>query len=146
LENTIYFDKDTRSNKTEYDKFIMKANTLKKETKDEINLYKTGSDNVTALHLFINYTKHTDNPPVIQQVESAFINMASQGALVFTTKGYNGQAYKAYIKSMYPSIMKSKMLFPVKEGELKYIIQNFTVFLITEFIDVKYQAIQNFQI
>lgn len=115
--------KAPEATKAEYDKFIIKADILKKETNNEINLYKTGSDNVSALHLFNNYTKHIDHPPVIQQVESTFINMASQGALIFTTKGYNGQAYKADIKSMYPSIMKSKILFPVKEGELKYITE-----------------------
>ena len=122
--NTPYIlIKVPEATKEEYDNFIIKADTLKKETNNEINLYKTGSHNVTALHLFNNYTKHIDNPPVIDQVESTFINMASQGALIFNTKGYNGQAYKADVKSMYPSIMKSKILFPVKEGELKYITE-----------------------
>jgi hypothetical protein len=91
-------------------------------------LYKTGSDNVTALNLFNQYSKHIDLPPPIQQVESTFINNASQGALIFNTKGYNGQAYKADVKSMYPSIMKSKMLFPVREGKLKYITEFDTYF------------------
>jgi len=106
-----------------YDNFVLRADTLKLFSNGEINLYKTGSNNITALNLFNTYTKHIKQPPQIDQVESEFINKASQGALIFNTKGYNGQAYKADVKSMYPSIMKSKITFPIAEGELKYITE-----------------------
>jgi hypothetical protein len=106
-----------------YNNFVKRADILKQETNGEINLYKTGSNNVTALDLFNRYTKHIKIPPSIDQVESTFINNASQGALIFNTKGYDGPAYKSDVRSMYPSIMKSKMLFPVAEGELKYLTE-----------------------
>lgn len=114
-----------------YNNFVNRADILKHETNGEINLYKTGSNNVTALDLFNRYTKHIKIPPSIDQVESTFINNASQGALIFNTKNYDGPAYKADIKSMYPSIMKSKMLFPVSQGELKYL----TEFISKEFFN-----------
>ena len=110
-----------KADKIEYDKFIDKANKLKLETNDKINLYKSGSDKYTALNIFNKMTQHIQQPDYIDQVESTFISKASCGALIFNTKNYEGPAYKADIKSMYPSIMKSRILFPIKAGELKYI-------------------------
>lgn len=106
-----------------YNDFIDMANNLKKQTNGRINLYKSGNFTNTALNLFNDMTKHISHPPDIDQVESEFINEASQGAIIFNTKGYNGIAYKADVKSMYPSILSSNMLFPIKEGELKYITE-----------------------
>jgi len=110
-----------KANEEEYKKFIEKADRLKAETNGEINFYKTGSDKITALNLFNNYTQHIKIPQKIEQVEGTFILKASQGALIFNTKGYEGLAYKADVKSMYPSILKSRILFPIKAGELRYI-------------------------
>jgi len=105
----------------EYNQFIQDANILKKESNGLINLYKTGNNKNTALELFDKFTKHIQSDHM-RQVESDFISKASQGALLFHEK-YQGPAYKYDIKSMYPSIMKSVQLFPVKEGELKYITE-----------------------
>jgi hypothetical protein len=104
-----------------YESFIMIANTLKEKTNGKINLYRTGSYQITAKYLFSEMTKHIINPDNIDQVEAEFIDKASQGAIYFTTKEYEGQGYKADIKSMYPSLLKSTMLFPLKKGELKYL-------------------------
>ncbi len=106
-----------------YTDFIDMADNLKKETNERINLYKSGNFTNTALNLFNDMTKHINHPPNINQVESEFINESSQGAIIFNTKGYSGTAYKADVKSMYPSILSSNMLFPVKDGELKYITE-----------------------
>ena len=105
----------------EYNQFIHDANILKKESNGIVNLYKTGNNKLTALELFDKYTKHIQSDH-LRQVESEFISKASQGPLLFHEK-YNGPAYKFDIKSLYPSIMKSVQLFPVKEGELKYITE-----------------------
>ena len=112
-----------KSLKENYDIYIQIADTLKLKTNCKINLYRSGEYHITALHLFSEMTKHIINPDIITQVESEFINKASQGAIYFTTKGYEGEAWKADIKSMYPSLLNSSMLFPVKAGELKYITE-----------------------
>ena len=106
----------------EYEDFIIKAQQLKEASEGKINLYKTGSDKITALNLFERYTKHISHPPIIEQVEADIINDASHGAIIFFDK-YEGPAHKADIKSMYPSILKSGLCFPIGEGELKYIFE-----------------------
>jgi hypothetical protein len=104
-----------------YFKFLEMANNLKAKSNGKINLYQTGDFINTSLYLFNNFTKHIPTPPPILQREAELINLASQGAIIFTSKGFKGKVYKADINSMYPSIMNSQMLFPVKDGELKYI-------------------------
>ena len=107
----------------EYKEFIHDAEILKKETKGYINLYKTGyKDKVTALDLFDRYTKHIMKAPIIYQAEANFINNASTGAIIFFDD-YTGPAYKYDVVSMYPSIMNSKILFPIKEGEFLHITE-----------------------
>jgi hypothetical protein len=107
--------------KENYDKFVEMANTLKQKTNNKINLYKSGDFTKTALKLFNEMTKCISNPSSITQLEANFIMNASQGAIIFNTKNYEGQAYKGDVKSMYPSILSSNMIFPLKEGEFKYI-------------------------
>ena len=106
-----------------YDRFIIEANTLKEVTNGKINLYKTGKDKVTALHLFESLTKHIGVPPKIGQNEADEVQKASMGAIIFNTKEYVGTYHKYDIKSDYPSIMKSGMLFPCKEGEFRQLSQ-----------------------
>ena len=83
-------------------------------------MHRTGSNKMTALHLHDHFTKHIQCPP-LQQVEGEWIANASISAIIFAKKGYMGPGYKYDVKSMYPSIMKSGQLFPVKEGEFKTI-------------------------
>jgi hypothetical protein len=118
LVNIIDKQKTIQEN---YDMFMDMATELKVKTNGRINLFKTGGFQNTALDLFNEMTKHIINPDNIEQVESEFINKASQGAIIFTTKGYEGKAYKSDVKSMYPSILKSSQLFPVRAGELQYL-------------------------
>jgi hypothetical protein len=80
--------------KENFNEFIETADILKAETNNEINLYKTGSYNTTALHLFNQYTKHIKQPENIKQVESMFINGASQGALILIQKDTKDQHIK----------------------------------------------------
>ena len=120
----ILINKSDNKNLTlqdEYNKFIEDANILKNETNNEINLYKTGNNKITALNLFYNYNTHiiTDN---IKQLEAEYINCASFGALMYAEKGeFNTNVYKYDVCSMYPSIMNSGQLFPIKEGEFKFL-------------------------
>ena len=105
----------------EYKYVIDMANTLKRETKGVINMYKTGGYKVTALNLFDKMTKHIQHPPKLTQVESIFIDDSSTGSMIFSDNTYKGPAHKADIKSQYPSLMNSKMLFPIGEGELLFL-------------------------
>ena len=115
---------EKESLKDNYNRFTKMADALKKETNSKINLYRTGNYVRTALNLFNEMTQHIPIPDPIKQREGLFIDNASQGAIIFNTKGYEGPCWKCDVKSMYPSIMKSsQQCFPVKEGELKYITE-----------------------
>lgn len=107
----------TQSMKEAYERFIEEADKLKEITIGKINLFKTGNDKTTALHLFESLTKHIETPPKLKQNEANEIQKASMGAIIFNTKEYVGTYHKYDIKSDYPSIMKSGMLFPAREGE-----------------------------
>jgi len=100
----------------EHKEFVRDAIKLKRETKGLINLFKTGSSKICALNLFDRFTKHIKNADHIKQAEAKTINLASRGAIIFTDD-YEGPAYKFDVKSMYPSILNSRLLFPIKEGE-----------------------------
>jgi hypothetical protein len=116
-------NKEQQSMEEAYDQFIQDANTLKEMTNGKINLYKTGNDKITALHLFESLTKHIEPPPKIKQNEADEIQKASMGAIIFSTKESVGEYHKYDIKSDYPSIMNSRQLFPVKEGEFVQVSQ-----------------------
>ena len=102
--------------KEEYDLFIHDANLLKEASDGQINLYKTGNTKTTCLSIFDKYSKYIKNPPKLNQFEASWITECSHGALIFSDR-YNGDIYKYDKKSMYPSIMKSKQLFPVDAGD-----------------------------
>jgi hypothetical protein len=138
----IVYDKFIKVNKIKteqtmeeaYDRFINEADILKEMTDGSINLYKTGKDKTTALHLFESFTKHIEPPPKIKQNEADEIQKASMGAIIFNTKEYVGNYHKFDIKSDYPSIMKSNMVFPASEGEFMQVSQEeFNTFKTTFF-------------
>jgi hypothetical protein len=109
---------DDKFNKTfeeDYKEFIRDADILLEKSNGLINMYKTGNDKITALNLFDWMTKHI-NPDNIQQAEADWVSKSSIGALI-TAEPYEGKAYEYDIKSQYPSIQKSGMLYPVKSGE-----------------------------
>jgi len=112
-------DSDSDSSiKDQYDAFIKDAETLKQESNGLINLYKTGSNVKTALHLF-NHFNNTITAEPIKQVEGEWIQKASFAALIFADK-YNGPCYKYDVCSHYPSLMSHKLMyFPIKEGTFK---------------------------
>ena len=120
--NYILIDKTDKklTFKEEYDLFIHDANLLKEASDGEVNLYKTGNTKTTCLSIFDKFSKYIKNPAKLSQLESDWISDTSHGALIFSEK-YNGPIYKYDKKSMYPSIMKSKQLFPVDQGEFSKI-------------------------
>lgn len=104
----------------EYNAFIEIANTLKRESKGLINLYKTGNYHDCALNLFDKVTKYI-NPDPIEQDEAIWIRESSYSALIWAEQ-YEGEIYKYDVKSMYPAFMKSTTLkFPVKRGDFRII-------------------------
>jgi hypothetical protein len=106
--------------KEEYDLFIHDANLLKEASDNKVDLYKTGNTKTTCLNVFDTFTKYIKNPPKPTQLEADWISDCSHGAIIFHDK-YSGPVYKYDKKSMYPSIMKSKQLFPVDAGEFTQI-------------------------
>jgi hypothetical protein len=107
----------------EYRRYIKLADYLKEATKNkphEINLYKTGTINNTALKLFDEMTKQI-TPDHILDDEALWIKEASTGALVFSEE-YEGPGYKYDIKSMYPAVISNNnVLCPVERGDFSYI-------------------------
>ena len=111
----------------EYKELIEIADTLKRESKGMINLYKTGSNHDTALNLFDRISKFL-NPESILQDEAQWLNYSFQGGIIWAEK-YEGEMYKYDVKSLYPYLMTlSSLKFPVKRGEFK-IIDDFGKFV-----------------
>ena len=108
-------DDKTKTLQEEYNEFISDANMLKEKSNEVINLYKTGDTKITALHLFDKMTRHI-NPTHAKQAESEWIQLSTVGALIFS-KQFEGKTWEYDVKSQYPSIQKSGLLFPVEEGE-----------------------------
>jgi hypothetical protein len=101
-----------------YEQFVQDAEILKKEAW-QLNLYKTGTDKNTALTLFYDMVRDII-PDSIKQHEGEWLLACNTGAIIFA-KPYEGPAYKYDVCSMYPSLMRSNMCFPYKEGEFKQI-------------------------
>ena len=113
----ILINSNTDNLKEEYNNFVDDADILLKETNNLINLYKTGNNKTTALNLFYSFNRHI-KPDNIRQVEAEYINNSSCGALLYAKAGIYSDVYKYDVCSLYPSIMSSGALFPIKEGEL----------------------------
>jgi len=109
--------------KDEYENFIKNADELKRETNNKINLYKTGNFKVTSLNLFYSLTKYIQ-PDDIKQLESEWLNNCSLGALMYAEKGEFLNVHKYDVVSMYPSIMSSIQLFPIKEGQFMHLTED----------------------
>jgi hypothetical protein len=104
----------------EYQQFITIADTLKKESKGMINLYKSGSYYSAALSLFERLTKFI-TPEEIKQDETEFIKNCVSGAFIWCDE-YEGELYKYDVKSLYPYLMISNTSkFPVKRGDFRNI-------------------------
>ena len=101
----------------EYDYYIKIADELKNKTNGEINLYKTGSILKTAQNLLDSTTKHI-TPENILLDEAQIIQGSTKGATIFYDK-YKGKGYKSDIKSMFPYIMSSQIMIPIKRGIFK---------------------------
>jgi predicted double-glycine peptidase len=111
----------------EYEQYIKIADTLKKESKGMINLYKTNSYHDTALNLFDRLSKFI-NPERILQDEALWNKLSTFGAIINCTP-HEGKLYKYDCKSLYPYLMTvSTNKFPVKRGEFK-IIDNFSQYV-----------------
>jgi hypothetical protein len=101
----------------EYIYYTKIADELKEKTNGEINLYKTGSILKTAQKLLDERTKHITPEDIIID-EAQVIQGATKGATIFYTP-YKGEGYKSDIKSMFPFIMSSSIIVPVKRGIFK---------------------------
>lgn len=100
-----------------YDEFVKDADGLKKITNGLINMYRTGRDVQTAMHLafhFLNNKKMVAEPITMEEEE--WMDEASMGAIIFH-EPYKGPACKLDINSSYPSIYSDvKFLIPYKKG------------------------------
>jgi len=109
-----------KSLKENYDMFMKDAFELNTLTKGAVDLFKTGQDKITALNLFDKYSKCIPTPDKINQLEAEWISDSTTGSIIFA-RPYIGPGHYKDVKSMYPSIMKSSQVFPVKQGEFKII-------------------------
>jgi hypothetical protein len=102
----------------EFDNLTAVNKALKQATKGYINLGQTGTIKKTSLYLFERLSAHIPNPEHISQIEMTWIENSTLGAIIFSEE-YEGEAWKYDVKSMYPSIMCSKLLVPMKKGEFR---------------------------
>ena len=114
----------------EFDNLTAVNKALKQATKGYINLGQTGTIKKTSLYLFKRLSAHIPNPEHISQIEMTWIENSTLGAIIFSEE-YEGEAWKYDVKSMYPSIMCSKLLVPMKKGE-------FQKFTLDEFNSLKF--------
>ena len=63
-------------------------------------------------------------PYNIEQVEAEYINNCSIGALMYANEGEYENVHKYDVCSLYPSIMNSVILFPIKQGEFIKLTSN----------------------
>ena len=117
----FYVESKTRDIVKEYNDFIMKADLLKKETKEKfnvhcINLYQVAGKYNRAIHkLFYNKTR-CYNPESIDYFESKFIDDAFIGAIIWGVKNkVFDNAFCYDFNSMYQYILR-KYSFPIKAG------------------------------
>jgi hypothetical protein len=115
----VYKDNNDICFEEEYEELLILAAKLKLESNNKLNLYRTGNYVTTALNLFDKYNKTIDTEK-IDQLEAQYTSNSTCGAIIFS-KPYIGEAYEYDIVSMYPSILTSSLLIPIKEGEYKYI-------------------------
>jgi hypothetical protein len=108
----------------EYNNYIEAADLLYEESNGVIDLRKTGTIKDTALNLFDKFSKFVLNPAKLEQDESLWISECNSGALMYAEKGYNGQAYKYDVKSMYPFLLSSPLKFPIERGEFNILCQD----------------------
>lgn len=106
----------------EYNEYIGIAKELREKTDGKINLYKSDSIKIEALHCWEQMTKTVLNAEPITEREAIFITSAHTSSLTYKEPGlYFGHKYD--FKSKFPSIMKSQMCFPIKQGEFKQITE-----------------------
>lgn len=107
----------------QYTKYIEMAERLKKESNDDINLFKTGTIKKTALNLLDQTTKHISTENILFD-EALIIENSTRNGLIFNEE-YEGKAYKGDITSMYPYIYSSNnSLVPIQRGEYKTLSNN----------------------
>lgn len=110
---------DETSMEEEYNDFIRDADELLKQTDGLINMYRTGRDPVTAIHLAYHFLNKNgiSAEPITNPKEARWIEESTMGAIMFGYP-YEGEAHVADINSSYPSIYSSQyFMFPIKEGE-----------------------------
>ena len=117
----VFRENDKIPIEEEYNNYMEAAVLLYEESNGIIDLRKTGNIKDTSLNLFDRFTKFLLNPQKLEQDESLWISECNSGALMYAEKGYNGQAYKYDIKSMYPSLLSSSLKFPIERGEFNLI-------------------------
>jgi len=124
--NLIDFGKDEEGNQIkksieeEYEQYIIICDTIKKESKGLINLYKCSNYNGGALNLFDKLSKFVNPEPILQD-EAIWIKLSTYKAIISCIP-YEGQLYKYDFKSFYPHLMTvSTNRIPIKRGEFKTI-------------------------
>ena len=105
--------------KVEYNDYVYNADNILNITKGKINLYKTQTIVKTAIKLFYDLNQHV-HPEEISDDEAEFILNCYRGGIMYAKK-YNGVCSKGDVCSMYPSILNSNIMLPVKKGEFKTI-------------------------
>lgn len=101
-------------------RYVDSANELQNLSYKKINLLTFTSVGQQSLYLFEQLHNAT-HPEEFSETQEKWIRESVKGGLTFAKKGYKGYGEEIDYKSAYPSIMKSNMCFPVKEGKFETI-------------------------
>lgn len=100
----------------QYKLFIKEAKLLKKITKGEINLFKTGRPTTTILEYFSRFNPQEPEP--IELYEFEIFEKCSNSALIFADK-YEGEGYRYDFVSQFPYLMQNTgFQVPLTKGTL----------------------------
>lgn len=111
-------EKDNKlSFKEHYIKYMKSAELLYEKSNGIINLLRNSTTNKVAQDVFRQVSFSHDLPENIRQEEANILSNAMMGALMFSEKNKLIYGYKYDVVSMYPSLMNSTKLVPMKEGE-----------------------------
>lgn len=107
--------------KTEYSNYIKKSNELYEKTNGLLSLYKAKKISDISKYLFYLKSNSTVVPDHIGGTEADFIEIL--GGMMYCEKGKHENVTDYDINSMFPSIMQSRVKFPIKEGRYERLEQ-----------------------
>lgn len=104
-----------------YDMFVSRADALKKDSKNKLNLYKTGTLKKTCLSYFFQIAnKKKKFVEAMTEDEVKWICNCNHGQIFYKDSAFSGEVHSYDVNSMYLSMMSSvNFKIPMKRGTFR---------------------------